>query len=216
MRKFQRKNFTLLELAAVIAILVLLTAVSGVYIGRERKMPEFERSLRDFQVFCAKVRTDCMRDGIVRKVVFYPEENLFRAEKVESWGESEAVVPFEDIEEGNIPYVVLDAIDADWEAEQKLKQSSNENSVVSEEFETVREWRFPPKLGVTVELPDMQGVELNEESLEMWRFTRNGAARLTHALTVQLQSDMRTITVSDFTGLVEVVKSDPEQGQIIY
>ena len=216
MRKFQRKNFTLLELAAVIAILVLLTAVSGVYIGRERKMPEFERALRDFQVFCAKVRTDCMRDGIVRKVVFYPEENLFRAEKVESWGESEAVVQFEAIEEGNMPYVVLDAIDADWEAEQKLKQSSGENPVIAEEFETVRKWRFPPKLGVTVELPDMQGVELNEESLEMWRFTRNGSARLTHALTVQLQSDMRTITVSDFTGLVEVVKGDLQQGQIIY
>ena len=216
MSKFQRKNFTLLELAAVIAILILLTAVSGVYIGRERKMPVFERSLRDFQVFCAKGRSDTMRDGIVRKVVFYPEENLFRMEKVDPMGESEAVIPAEEVEEGNMPYVVLDAIDADWEAEQKLKTASDEAPMPEEEYETVREWKFPEKLGVTVELPDMQGVEFTEESLEMWRFTRNGSARLTHALTVQLQSDMRTITVSDFTGLVEVVKTDPEQGQIIY
>ena len=215
MSKFQRKNFTLLELAAVIAILILLTAVSGVYIGRERKMPVFERSLRDFQVFCAKGRSDTMRDGIVRKVVFYPEENLFRMEKVDPMGESEAVIPAEEVEEGNMPYVVLDAIDADWEAEQKLKTASDEAPMPEEEYETVREWKFPEKLGVTVELPDMQGVEFTEESLEMWRFTRNGAARLTHALTVQLNSDIRTITVSDFTGLVEIVKTDTAEGQIV-
>ncbi|MBR2357846.1 MAG: hypothetical protein IKA65_07475 [Lentisphaeria bacterium] len=215
MSKFQRKNFTLLELAAVIAILILLTAVSGVYIGRERKMPVFERSLRDFQVFCAKGRSDTMRDGIVRKVVFYPEENLFRMEKVDPMGESEAVIPAEEVEEGNMPYVVLDAIDADWEAEQKLKNASDEAPMPEDEYETVREWKFPEKLGVTVELPDMQGVEFTEESLEMWRFTRNGAARLTHALTVQLNSDIRTITVSDFTGLVEIVKTDTAEGQIV-
>ena len=215
MSKFQRKNFTLLELAAVIAILILLTAVSGVYIGRERKMPVFERSLRDFQVFCAKGRSDTMRDGIVRKVVFYPEENLFRMEKVDPMGESEAVIPAEEVEEGNMPYVVLDAIDSDWEAEQKLKTASDEAPTPEEEYETVREWKFPEKLGVTVELPDMQGVEFTEESLEMWRFTRNGAARLTHALTVQLNSDIRTITVSDFTGLVEIVKTDTAEGQIM-
>ena len=215
MSKFQRKNFTLLELAAVIAILILLTAVSGVYIGRERKMPVFERSLRDFQVFCAKGRSDTMRDGIVRKVVFYPEENLFRMEKVDPMGESEAVIPAEEVEEGNMPYVVLDAIDSDWEAEQKLKTASGEAPTPEEEYETVREWKFPEKLGVTVELPDMQGVEFTEESLEMWRFTRNGAARLTHALTVQLNSDSRTITVSDFTGLVEIVKTDTAEGQIV-
>lgn len=215
MSKFQRKNFTLLELAAVIAILILLTAVSGVYIGRERKMPVFERSLRDFQVFCAKGRSDTMRDGIVRKVVFYPEENLFRMEKVDPMGESEAVIPAEEVEEGNMPYVVLDAIDSDWEAEQKLKTASGDSPMPEEEYETVREWKFPEKLGVTVELPDMQGVEFTEESLEMWRFTRNGAARLTHALTVQLNSDIRTITVSDFTGLVEIVKTDTAEGQIV-
>lgn len=215
MSKFQRKNFTLLELAAVIAILILLTAVSGVYIGRERKMPVFERSLRDFQVFCAKGRTDTMRDGIVRKVVFYPEENLFRMEKVDPMGECEAVIPAEEVEEGNMPYVVLDAIDSDWEAEQKLKTASGDSPMPEEEYETVREWKFPEKLGVTVELPDMQGVEFTEESLEMWRFTRNGAARLTHALTVQLNSDIRTITVSDFTGLVEIVKTDTAEGQIV-
>ena len=215
MSKFQRKNFTLLELAAVIAILILLTAVSGVYIGRERKMPVFERSLRDFQVFCAKGRTDTMRDGIVRKVVFYPEENLFRIEKVDPMGESEAIIPAEEVEEGNMPYVVLDAIDSDWEAEQKLKTASDDSPTTDDEYETVREWKFPAKLGVTVELPDMQGVEFTEESLEMWRFTRNGAARLTHALTVQLNSDIRTITVSDFTGLVEIVKTDTAEGQIV-
>ena len=126
MKKFRRKNFTLLELAAVIAILILLTAVSGVYIGRERKLPEFERALRDFQVFCAKARTECMRDGVIRKVVFYPDENIFRVEKIESWGESEAIVPADAVEEGNIPYVVLEAVDADWEAEQKLKLQDGE------------------------------------------------------------------------------------------
>ena len=156
-----------------------------------------------------------MRDGIVRKVVFYPEENLFRMEKVDPMGESEAVIPAEEVEEGNMPYVVLDAIDSDWEAEQKLKTASDEAPMPEEEYETVREWKFPEKLGVTVELPDMQGVEFTEESLEMWRFTRNGAARLTHALTVQLNSDSRTITVSDFTGLVEIVKTDTAEGQIV-
>ena len=215
MKKFRRKNFTLLELAAVIAILILLTAVSGVYIGRERKLPEFERALRDFQVFCAKTRTECMRDGVIRKVVFYPDENVFRVEKIESWGESEAIVPADAVEEGNIPYVVLDAIDADWEAEQKLKLQDGELAPQYKE-ETVPEWKFPVKLGVVIELPDMQGVEFTEESLEMWRFARNGSARLTHALTVQLKDDMRTITVSDFTGLVEVVKTDTEQGRIVY
>ena len=216
MKKFRCQHFTLLELAAVIAILILLTAVSGVYIGRERKMPEFERALRDFQVFCAKGRTDSMRDGIIRKVVFYPEENVFRIEKVESWGESEAIVPADAVEEGNIPYVVLDAIDADWEAEQKLKLQADEFAPQTVEDEAIPEWKFPPKLGVTIELPDMHGVEITEESLEMWRFTRNGSARLTHELTIQLQSDMRTITVSDFTGLVEVVKTDTEKGHIVY
>ena len=216
MKKFRRKNFTLLELAAVIAILILLTAVSGVYIGRERKLPEFERALRDFQVFCARARTECVRDGVIRKVVFYPDENVFRVEKVESWGESEAIVPADAVEEGNIPYVVLDAIDSEWEAEQKLKLQDDDIIPQAVENEEVPEWRFPLKLGVVIELPDMHGVEFTEESLEMWRFARNGSARLTHALTVQLKDDMRTITVSDFTGLVEVVKTDTEQGQIVY
>ena len=85
MKKFRRKNFTLLELAAVIAILILLTAVSGVYIGRERKLPEFERALRDFQVFCARARTECVRDGVIRKVVFYPDE-MFSGSKKSSPG----------------------------------------------------------------------------------------------------------------------------------
>ena len=75
---FRRHNFTLIELAVVVAILILLTAVSSVYLGRDRRGSEFERSLRDFQVFCARARSASMQDGAVRKIVFYPEENVYR------------------------------------------------------------------------------------------------------------------------------------------
>ena len=156
---------------------------------------------------------------VMRQV--WTEENKFNAYlkveilTAEAWREL-GVVPAEDVEEGNIPYVVLDAIDADWEAEQKLKLKEDEFVTLSTDDETMPEWKFPPKLGVTIELPDMHGVEIAEESLEMWRFTRNGSARLTHELTVQMQSNMRTITVSDFTGLVEIVETDTEKGHIVY
>lgn len=214
MKNLRINHFTLLELAAVIAILVLLTAISSVYIGRERNQSAFEQSLREFRVFCAKARARCMSDGAVRKLVYYPEEKIFRIEKVEHWNESPAVVLAEDVEAGNMPYVVLDAIDPDWEAEQK---SYDDNiDFAEEEAEIPAEWAFPEKLGVLFEVPEFEGTEIPDESLEMWRFTRSGRSRMLHKMVVQFKDDVRTIQVSDFTGLVEIRSGREEEGRIVW
>ncbi len=214
MKNLRTNHFTLLELAAVIAILILLTAISTVYIGRERKQSAFEQSLREFKVFCAKARARCMSDGAVRKLVYYPEEKIFRIEKVEHWNESPAVVLAEEVEAGNMPYVVLDAIDPDWEAEQR---SYDDNAPDPSELEeTPAEWAFPEKLGVLFEVPEFEGTEIPDESLEMWRFTRSGRARTLHKMVVQLNDDVRTIQASDFTGLVEIKSGRDEEGRIVW
>ena len=122
----RRHYFTLLELSVVIVILVLLTTVASVYIRRERKAHEFERSLRDFQVFCARARAATMRDAVMRKIVFYPDEQMFRIEKVERWNESPAVATLEDAESNNSAYVVLDVVDPDAESEENAVEAAED------------------------------------------------------------------------------------------
>ena len=216
MSNLQRHNFTLLDLTAVIAILLLLTAVSGVYIGRERKMSAFEQALREVRVLCARARAETMRDGVVRKVVFYPGENLFRIEAVPAEGESEAVVTVEAIEDGDLPYVVLDAIDLEWEREQAAAAEDAPENRSGEENPAVLQWQFPAALGVKIELPDLQDVAFTEDSLEMWRYTPGGSARLSHALSVQVNGDVRLLTVSDFTGLLTVTGELADQGKVVW
>ena len=190
--------------------MILLTALAGVYVSRDRKLPEFEQALRDFQLFCARARYDSTSDMIIRKIVFYPAENVFRIEGVQPWDTGGAAVKVEDIESGNMPYVVLEAIDPEQEEEDRLQAG------VPEMPEHYGEWRFPEKLGVVIELPDMHGVQINEEYLELWRFDANGNARLSHSLTVQINDDTRLITVSDFTGLVEIVKNPEDKGYTVW
>ena len=50
----------------------------------------------------------------------------------------------------------------------------------------------------------------------MWRFTRSGRARMLHKIVVQLNDDVRTIEVSDFTGLVEIKSGRDEEGHIVW
>ena len=207
--KLRRHYFTLLELSAVIVILILLTAISTVYIRRDRKNYEFEQALRDFQAFCARARTAVMRDGKVRKIVFYPDERVFRIEFVESWNESGAIAKVEDVEGNTANFVVLDAVDPD--ADESADEVEDES--IGEKF---RSWSFPEKLGMNFDMPDFEGVEINENEIELWRYTPGGSARLQHALKVSLNEDTRLITVSDFTGLLEIRKDIPDEGRILY
>lgn len=210
-----RKYFTLLELAAVIAILILLTSVASVYVGRERKQAVFERALRDFQIFCARGRAESMLDGKVRKLAFYPDEKKFRIEIVEDWNQSPAVITADEVEAGNMPYVVLDAIDPDWEEE--LAAEINSDDLPESDWQSpVREWAFPATLDISFEVPELEGVAIADESLELWRFLRGGSARMQHKLTVQFNEDVRTMAISDFTGIVEITSGTAETGRIIW
>ncbi|MBO5721712.1 MAG: type II secretion system protein [Lentisphaeria bacterium] len=217
MKQLKRKYFTLLELSAVIVIFILLTAISGSYIGRERKSAVFERALRDFRVYCARARADSMLDGKVRRLLYYPDEKVFRIEKSDEWLNNPAVMQADEIEgEGDLPPVILDAVDKEWEAEQEFADGqAGENSSGSKD-ESIPEWRFPEKLDITIELPAMEGVEPAEDFIELWRFTRGGSARMSYALTVQLGSDVRSVRISDFTGWVEVVAEASDNGRIIW
>lgn len=211
--RFRYHHFTLLELAVVIVILILLTTVASVYIRSERKAHEFERSLRDFQVFCARARTATMQDGIMRKIVYYPDEQVFMIEKVERWNESAATVTADDAENNNTSYVVLDVIDPDAEEEDTAEAVTAAESNIDERYLT---WKFPAKLGMNIDLPDLDGVEITEESLELWRYSPGGSARLQYGLKVRLNDDARLITVSDFTGLVEIVKDSGDEGHRVF
>ena len=206
----RRHYFTLLELSVVIVILVLLTTVASVYIRRERKAHEFERSLRDFQVFCARARAATMRDAVMRKIVFYPDEQMFRIEKVERWNESPAVATLEDAESNNSAYVVLDVVDPDAESEENAVEAAEDIDA------KYLSWKFPDKLGMNIDLPEFEGVEITESALELWRYTPGGSARLQYGLKVRLDNDARLITVSDFTGLVEIVKDAGDGGRVVF
>ena len=89
----------------------------------------------------------------------------------------------------------------------------NEDESIGEKF---RSWSFPEKLGMNFDMPDFEGVEINENEIELWRYTPGGSARLQHALKVSLNEDTRLITVSDFTGLLEIRKDIPDEGRILY
>lgn len=178
--------------------------MASVYVGRERKQAVFERALRDFRLFCARARAESMLDGKTRCLIFVPEENIFRVVAAAEWNKGASVMLAEEIEGGVLPYVVTDAIDPDWEEE----LAGEENIRVDEAEVTEREWSFPEKLGVTIELPELEGEAVSEDTLELWRFTRGGAARMRYALTVQFNEDIRTIKVSDFTGEIEVIAGE--------
>ena len=210
---FRRHNFTLIELAVVVAILILLTAVSSVYLGRDRRGSEFERSLRDFQVFCARARSASMQDGAVRKIVFYPEENIFRIEKVESWNESGSVVKAEDAEAGNAGFVVLEALEDDETDSEEDEDSHPRDETIDPRFLS---WKFPEKLEVDFTLPELEGEEITEESVELWRYTRGGSARLTHSLNIAWGEQIYIISVSDFTGVVEVKRDTENREQTVW
>lgn len=188
--------------------MILLTAISTVYIRRDRKNYEFEQSLRDFQVFCSRARSAVLLDGKVRKVVYYPDEQLFRIEFVENWSDSGAFAQADAVEAGNAGYVVLDVSE---DEEEDVEEAIDE--IIEEKHLS---WRFPEKLGMTLDMPDFEGVEINESFLELWRYMPGGGARLQHALKVSMNDDTRLITVSDFTGLVEIVKDLNDEGRILY
>lgn len=206
--KLRCHHFTLLELSAVIVILILLTAISTVYLRSDRKNHEFEQSLRDFQVFCARARSAVMLDGKIRKIVYYPDEQIFRIEIAENWSDSGAFAKADDVQAGTAGYVVLDASE---------DETDDDEEVVDESIDArYRSWRFPEKLGMTFDMPEFEGVEINESTLELWRYIPGGSARLQHSLKVSMNEDTRLITVSDFTGLVEIVKDFNDKGRILY
>ena len=206
--KLRCHHFTLLELSAVIVILILLTAISTVYLRSDRKNHEFEQSLRDFQVFCARARSAVMLDGKIRKIVYYPDEQIFRIEFAENWSDSGAFAKADDVQAGTAGYVVLDASE---------DETDDDEEVVDESIDArYRSWRFPEKLGMTFDMPEFEGVEINESTLELWRYIPGGSARLQHSLKVSMNEDTRLITVSDFTGLVEIVKDFNDKGRILY
>ena len=137
--------------------------------------------------------------------------------KADEWLNNPAVMQADEIEgEVDLPPVILDAVDKEWEAEQEFADGqAGENSSGSKD-ESIPEWRFPEKLDITIELPAMEGVEPAEDFIELWRFTRGGSARMSYALTVQLGSDVRSVRISDFTGWVEVVAEASDNGRIIW
>ena len=207
---WRRHYFTLLELTAVITILILLTAVSTAYISRDQKGSDFKRALQEFQLFCARARSASMADNVARKIVFYPQEEVFRIEKADAWNEGSSVIQAEEAEAGAEAYVVLEVIDPE---EVEGDDSGGEDGQIRRKY---LQWRFPENLEVKFDLPVFDGVEIQSEAVELWRYTRGGAARISCELIVQMNYDSFTFTVSELSGLLEVVVNREDEGRNVW
>ncbi len=191
----RRHEFTLLEVAAVIAILMVVSAVAASYLRTDRKVAQMERALRDFQLFCARARAEAMRSGEPCRVVFYPDEKEFRIEKISDPLESGSTCKASEVDSGELAYVVLDVLEEADYPEDEATSARNAG------------WRFPEKLEIEFRMEQLNEL-FTGEGMELWRFGRDGAARLHRPLVVESGGLVRSVTISEFSGLLETVERD--------
>lgn len=208
----RRNSFTLLELIAVIAILMIIVALSGAYLRRDRKVAALTQAMQEFRLFSARGRAATMTDGVRRKLVYYPNEQLFKIERADELLASGVMCRAEDVDaEEKKAYVILYVLEEDEENAAAGDDENEESHISPEEAEAIEErknkWRFPA--GLELEY-DSDGISelADDEGLELWQFAPDGSARLHQILVVELNGTKQTLTVDDFTGLVTVKDGD--------
>ncbi len=97
-----RRNFTLIELIAVIAIAAMVLSMAVASLRRSSSAARFDQHIRSFQQFCLTARAQSAELGIERAVVYLPEERVFRAVEPDTVPvDPEAIIPLEPPPDGS-------------------------------------------------------------------------------------------------------------------
>lgn len=193
MRPRRTRHFTLVEMIAVIAIMVLVIGVTSVTL-RDNTRGAIRRSLKEFELFCARVRGQVLSDGVERKVVLDPELGEIRALALTADAGAGAVRA-DDLDNADVPPVILEVIEP--EDEEALAEQDTFRKV----------WRFPDNLKLEFRMDALNGVPAGEP-LELWRCRRDGTMQLNEPLILYAGESAWSFTVSEFSGQVVCLDRD--------
>ena len=187
------RHFTLVEMIAVIAIMVLVIGVTSVTL-RDGTQGALRRSLKEFELFCAKVRGQVLSDGMERKVVFDPETGSIgvRLLAADAGG---GTVRADDLGNADAPAVILEVVEP--EDEERLAEADTFRQV----------WHFPETLKLEFRMDALNGLA-GGEVLELWRCRRDGTMQLNQPLILYAGEKAWSFTVSEFSGQVVCVDRD--------
>ena len=189
----RRRHFTLVEMIAVIAVMVLVIGVTSVSL-RDGTRGAIRRTLKEFELFCARVRGQVLSDGVERKVVLDPESGEISALPL-ALSSDGAAVRADDLEAADAPPVILEVIEP--EDEEALAEADSFRKV----------WRFPDNLKLEFRMEALNGVPAGE-TLELWRCRRDGSMQLNEPLILYAGENAWSFTVSEFSGQVLCLDRD--------
>ena len=181
-----RKNFTLLELVAVVAIMTLVLGIS-VSVLRKRSGPaQFENSVLTFRQFCMAARAQAAELGHERVLYYQPEERTFRAGDVQP-------------------------VEVDRDAVVLLEPPDQEPEMA--EYETPAnfsklKWVLPEEY--VMEMDSTGAPEESRERVELFHFFPDGSASGVREFRLQFRSWSRTLAISPLTGELRV-----EEGSVL-
>ena len=189
-----RRCFTLLEMIAVVAIMVLVLAVTAVSLRSDRTQASQHEAMKEFELFCAKVRGAVRSDGIERKLELEPDSGGIRVVALHG-GAAPAVCRAEDLDSADAPWVVMAVIEPEDEEEREERDRQS----------ALRRWKFPEALKLEIRTDSVPNLA-DGESPELWRYRRDGTAQLNQPLIVYGKDSAWSFTVSEFSG--QVVRFD--------
>ncbi|MPM55528.1 hypothetical protein SDC9_102325 [bioreactor metagenome] len=191
----RRHCFTLIEMVVVITIMMLVLGLAATYLRSNRTQANLDGALREFELFCAKIRARVLQDGVERKLVFNPETREFQARALIS-DVGGPVCRADDLDDSEAP-VITEVLEEEDELALSGRDEGPEN----------RAWKFPETLQIDYRMDGLNAL-FEGEDLELWRYRRDGTAQLNQPLVVYLGDSARSITVSEFSGLVRVEDRD--------
>ena len=197
----KRHSFTLIELAVVVAIMMLGVGLSGVAIRALSSPRKFDQAVREFQSFCVSTRSQAMELGRDRVVYFNPRERRFHSgdpERTPAPREEETIV-YRSVPDDYLP-AEENPDDANYEA------PANFASPV---------WQVPEEF----ELDDNTGIQTtaasffadnggDAEEIEVFRFCSDGGASGLLRFKLTYRDMSKIFQLSPLTGRLLILEAD--------
>jgi len=180
----QRRDFTLLEIIAVIVIMMIGAGVASVYLRSGSSAASFDQAAREFKALASQARIQAMELGRDRVISFYPTSRTFRAGEPEQLERDEATVIVTEMPSA----LVTDNNSEQWTDPEKFAKLS---------------WKLPDDYELDAE--SNLGTEYSsgdESSVEVFRFFPDGGGSGTHRFVMNFQGMKRVFTISGLTGLL--------------
>jgi len=199
----KRHSFTLIEMAVVIAIMMLGIGLSGVALRSLSSPRKFDQAVKEFQSFCVSSRSQAMELGRDRVVYFNPKERRFRSSDPE-W------VPAPREEET----IVYRSVPDDY---RDAEENPDDSAYVAPVNFASPTWQLPEDF----ELDDNTGIQTTAESffedrsgdeheIEVFRFYSDGGASGLLRFRLSYRDMTKIFQISPLTGRLLLLEQDDD------